>query len=276
MFDILKQNPELEKTIQQVGEIASYLWKKGWAESNAGNISVNVHDLITGTEFGDLTEYPVFNLSAVYSELAGKYFFVTCTGKRMRDLARAPMNNAIIIRIAEDGASYSMISQCKSATCELRPTSELSTHLGIHQLIARRGSKEKVIIHTHVNELIALTHNPNFKSAEILNRMLWGMHTETMVYVPKGIGFVPYILPGSQAIAFETINKLQYHDIVLWEKHGVFAIGESVSDTFDTIDIIAKAAKIYFMCKNAGFEPEGLSTEQLDELKELDKKSSAG
>jgi len=56
----------------------------------------------------------------------------------------------------------------------------------------------------------------------------------------------------------------------------VFAIGESVLDTFDTIDIIAKSAKIYFMCKNAGFEPEGLSIEQLNELKELVKKFSAG
>ena len=87
---------------------------------------------------------------------------------------------------------------------------------------------------------------------------------------------MPYILPGSQEIALETIKNLQNHDIVLWEKHGVFAIGESVLDTFDTIDIIAKSAKIYFMCKNAGFEPEGLSIEQLNELKELVKKFSAG
>ena len=276
MFEILKQKPKLEKQILQVGEIAQYLWQNGWAERNAGNISVNVHEYLEDNDFEDLNEYPVFALSTVYSELAGKYFFVTGTGKRMRDLARAPMKNAIIIRIADDGASYTMISRFKSETYEFRPTSELPTHLGIHQLIARRGSKEKVIIHTHANELVALTHNPQFKSAEALNHMLWGMHPEAMVFVPKGIGFVPYILPGSQEIALETIKNLQNHDIVLWEKHGVFAIGESVLDTFDTIDIIAKSAKIYFMCKNAGFEPEGLSIEQLNELKELVKKFSAG
>jgi rhamnulose-1-phosphate aldolase len=98
------------------------------------------------------------------------------------------------------------------------------------------------------------------------------MHPETMVFVPKGLGFVPYTLPGSEDIARETIKNLQHHDIVLWEKHGVFAIGESVLDTFDNIDIICKSAKIYFMCRGAGFIPEGLNEDQLNELKELVKK----
>jgi rhamnulose-1-phosphate aldolase len=272
MIEILKQNPDLEKKILQVAEIAQYLWQNGWAERNAGNISVNVDDLITEDVFGDLSGYPVFKLVTPYIELAGKYFFVTGTGKRMRDLARAPMKNAIIIRIADDGKTYTMISRFKSDTYEFRPTSELPTHLGIHQLIAQRGSKEKVIIHTHANELVALTHNPEFKSAGALNNLLWGMHPETMVFVPKGLGFVPYTLPGSEDIARETIKNLQHHDIVLWEKHGVFAIGESVLDTFDNIDIICKSAKIYFMCRGAGFIPEGLNEDQLNELKELVKK----
>jgi len=275
MIEILKQNPALEKKVLQVAEIAQYLWQNGWAERNAGNISVNVNDLIAENEFGDLSEYPVFQLNKTYIELAGKYFFVTGTGKRMRDLARAPMKNAIIIRMADDGNSYTMISRFKSDTYQFRPTSELPTHLGIHQLVAQRGSKEKVIIHTHANELVALTHNQEFKSAEAINNLLWGMHPETMVFVPKGIGFVPYILPGSEDIAVETIRNLEHHDIVLWEKHGVFAIGESVFDTFDNIDIICKSAKIYFMCRGAGFVPEGLNTDQLNELKELVKKFSA-
>ena len=276
MVEILKQNPALEKRILQVAEIAQYLWRNGWAERNAGNISVNLDDLITRNIFGELSEYPVFNLASSYIELGGKYFFVTGTGKRMRDLARDPMKNAIIIRIAEDGSSYTMISRFKSDTSGLRPTSELPTHLGIHQLIAQRGSKEKVIIHTHANELVALTHNPEYKSAEALNNLLWGMHPETMVFVPKGLGFVPYTLPGSEDIAKATIENLQDHDIVLWEKHGVFAIGESVFDTFDNIDIICKSAKIYFMCRGAGFVPEGLDQHQLNEIKELVKKFNAG
>lgn len=92
------------------------------------------------------------------------------------------------------------------------------------------------------------------------------MHPEAKVFVQKGIGFVPYILPGTEEIAQETIKALIDHNIVIWEKHGVFAIGENVFDTFDSIDIISKSAKIYFMCKSAGFTPEGLSDEQIKGL----------
>ncbi len=274
MKEIIKQNAELEKTILEVAEVAQYLWQNGWAERNAGNISVNVNDIIRGHEFTDIEGYPVFKLNKTYLELAGKYFFVTGTGKRMRDIAKSPMKNAIIIRIADDGNSYIMFSRYKSDTYEFRPTSELPTHLGIHQMVAQRGSKEKVIIHTHANELVALTHNPEFKSTANINKLIWGMHPEAMVFVQKGVGFVPYIMPGTEEIAQATIKVLEEHNIVLWEKHGVFAIGENVFDTFDSIDIISKSAKIYFMCKGAGYTPEGLNSEQLEELKELIKNFS--
>jgi len=114
---------------------------------------------------------------------------------------------------------------------------------------------------------VALTHSPDVKSKEIVNNIIWGMHPEAMVFIPKGVGFVNYVMPGSVEIAKMTLKEFQDHDVVLWEKHGVFAIGESVFDTFDSIDIVSKSAKIWFMCKQAGFVPEGLNTEQLEELK---------
>ena len=45
-------------------------------------------------------------------------------------------------------------------------------------------------------------------------------------------------------------------------------MGEDVLDAFDKIDIMSKSARIFFMVKQAGFEPEGLSDKQLSELKE--------
>jgi rhamnulose-1-phosphate aldolase len=269
MNELIKQNPALENRILEVAEIAQYLWEKGWAEHNAGNISVNVHDLVAEIINETSGDFPTYRLENLYPGLAGKYFFVTGTGKRMRDLAHSPLENALLIRITRDGGSYSIISKNIFNNNPLLPTSELPTHLGIHQLIAQRGSKEKVIIHTHATELIALTQNPVFKSSEAITDLLWGMHPETMIFVPKGIGFVPYCLPGSVDIATGTINGLQSHDVVVWEKHGVFAIGDNILDTFDNIDILCKSASIYFMCRGAGFVPEGLTDEQLSKLKEL-------
>ena len=95
------------------------------------------------------------------------------------------------------------------------------------------------------------------------------MHPETIVFVPGGVGFVPYVTPGTEQIADETLKVLESYKVALWEKHGVFAIGESVFDTFDMIDILGKSARIYFLVKSSGHEPQGLSNEQLDILKEL-------
>lgn len=266
MKKFLKQNKKLKEIFIQVSEVAGYLWQRGWAERNAGNISININHLITDTIF-DQNQYSFFDLPKTYKPLAKHYFMVTGTGKRMRDLARKPLKNALIIRLNEGGSGYWIISQKKSVK-NFMPTSELPTHLGIHQMIKERGNDQKVVMHTHVSELIAITQSPEFCNADRLNKLIWGMHPETMVFIPQGIGFVPYVIPGSEQIAVKTLKALEQYDIVLWEKHGIFAIGDSVFDTFDSIDIVSKSVKIWFMCKQAGFEPEGLTDRQLKELKE--------
>ena len=266
MKQISKQNKKVKKIILQVAEVAQYLWQRGWAERNAGNISVNISHLI-GDDLKTTDEYPFFRLSNNYPELSGKYFFVSGTGRRMRDLARKPLDNALLITLNDEGNGYWIISRKKDSVTKFQPTSELPTHLGIHQMIINRGTDEKVVMHTHANELIALTQIKEYCNEEKLNKLLWGMHPETMVFVPGGVGFVPYVTPGTEDIAIETIKVLEKHQVALWEKHGVFSIGESVFDTFDTIDILAKSAKIFFLTKSAGYNTEGLSDEELKVLK---------
>jgi len=268
MIDVVEDNTPLKEIIFEVAEIAEYLWQRGWAERNAGNISVNISELVA-KDFDGLNDYPFFELTNDYPELSDKYFFVSGTGKRMRDLAREPLNNALLIRLNKQGRGYWIISGKKNAVGNFKPTSELPTHLGIHQLIQQRASTEKVVIHTHANELVALTQIREFCNEEKLNKLLWGMHPETMVFVPQGVGFVPYVTPGTEQIAIETLKALQNHNVVLWEKHGVFAIGESVFDTFDTIDILGKSARIFFLVNGSGYKAEGLDDEQLKILKEL-------
>ena len=54
--------------------------------------------------------------------------------------------------------------------------------------------------------------------------------------------------------------------MVLWEKHGVFAQGLDVMDAFDQIDVLSKSAKIYVASRSMGFEPEGMTDEQMAEM----------
>ena len=47
MESIIDNNPELKHQIEQVAEVAGYLWQKGWAERNGGNIVVNVTEQLS-------------------------------------------------------------------------------------------------------------------------------------------------------------------------------------------------------------------------------------
>lgn len=257
----------LKAVISELSEVAGFLWQRGWAERNAGNISVNVsHLMVNG--FNDTELHPFFKLHESYSSLSGAFFLITGTGKRMRDLAHKPYKKLLLIKLNEDATGYFIISQLVGGEVFM-PTSELSTHLLIHQMIAERGSMETVVMHSHVTELIAITQTKEFCNSKAINTLLWGMHPETSIFVPKGVGFVPYTLPGSVEIAEETIRALDDHDVALWEKHGVFAIGKSVGDVFDVLDILAKSAHIYLICRSADLQPEGFTDAELGKLRDL-------
>lgn len=244
----------------EISEVAGLLHQKGWAEKNAGNFSFRIDD---DTEFaGSNKNYP---LPELYSKLANKIFLVSGKGTRMRDIARSPAENTIMIKISADGDSFTTLNNNPTI-----PTSELQTHLAIHKMIAQRGSNEKAVIHTHVTELIALTHINEYCKQESINNLLWQMHPETIMFIPNGVGFVPFELPGSAKIAMDTVDALKNHQIALWEKHGVFSIAPNLNDCFDLIDIIAKSAKIYFLCAATGIMPQGLSNKQLDKLKNIE------
>jgi rhamnulose-1-phosphate aldolase len=269
MTQNLKDNKSLDTIIDSVAAVAGFIWQKGWAEKNAGNISVNLKDILK-IPSADCDALPHYELPAVLENLAATCFFVTGTGKRMRDLAKDTMKNALIIRVDESGKGYHVIAPAnKEVLSNLRPTSELPSHLSIHSMNTARNSRHKVVIHTHANELCALTQSSEFCDEKKLNHILWGMHPETKVFIPAGVGFVPYLLPGSLAIAMATVEVLKKHDVALWEKHGVFAIGDTVDNTFDLIDILAKSASIFFTCRAAGIEPDGLTDNQIDELGKL-------
>ena len=254
---------EIKSILNDVQKVAAILWQRGWSEKNAGNISVRLPQTI---DIDNITHGNKAPLDVPLPALKNTCFYMTGTVKRMQDVADSAIDNGLFVQIDPSGTACHII---KISGNELNPTSELPSHLGIHHMIAERHTGETVVVHTHATEIIALTQYDKIKSTASLNRILWSMHPETMIFIPKGVGFVPYTLPGTKEIADATIEKFAAHDIVVWEKHGIFAIGRQIVDTFDSIDIVCKSAKIWFQCRSAGFEPEGLTERQLEELRGL-------
>jgi rhamnulose-1-phosphate aldolase len=258
---ILMEIQSLENTIAEIAGTARCLWEKGWAERNAGNISVNITGLLSEKEMELFNTGAIQSLPANYSYLSDQFLMVTSAGSRMRDLAEYPHDHLCILKTDASGTTFIQWPEKGRV-----PTSELPTHLAVHDMLIRTNSPAKALVHTHATELIALTQIGKYCSTEALNRLLWTMHPETILFIPDGLGFIPFELPGTSGIADATIKILEDHPVALWEKHGVLATGTTAADAFDTIDLLAKSARIFFMVKSAGFEPEGLTEEQLIQL----------
>ncbi len=249
----------------EIKEIAGYLWERGWAEKNAGNFSIRLSAKVE--ENRSISHL----LSEPFPELANQIFLVSAKGSLMRNMARKPKRNTLFLQIGSKGIDYHIIHPSRH-THDLQPTSELLTHLAIHARMMKTNINARVVMHTHVTELIALTHIPEFCNEIALNNLLWSMHPETVMFVPKGVGFVPFELPGSAAIARLTLEKLQKHRVAIWEKHGAFSVTTNLQESFDVLDILAKSAKIYFMVKNSVKKNTkfGLTEEQLEQLRGIE------
>ncbi|MBR6263487.1 MAG: rhamnulose-1-phosphate aldolase [Prevotella sp.] len=261
MKSILEGRPLLKREVEKIAEVAGYLWQNGWAERNGGNITVNITAFIDDEVRAMPAISEVKPIGTTLPNLKGCYFYCKGTGKRMRDLARMPMENGSVIRILDDCSSYEII-----ADEQVQPTSELPSHLTVHNHLIEKGSKYNATVHTHPIELVAMSHNREFLKKDVLTNLLWSMIPETKAFCPLGLGIIPYTLPGSVELADATLRELDDYDVVLWEKHGVFAQGLDVMDAFDQIDVLSKSAKIYVNARAMGFVPEGMSQEQMKEM----------
>ncbi|MBP3318348.1 MAG: rhamnulose-1-phosphate aldolase [Alistipes sp.] len=261
MESILTNRPELAYQIGQAAEVAGYLWEKGWAERNGGNITLNITEYVDDEikAMPAISEPIAIGMHLPY--IKGCYFYCKGTQKRMRDLARWPMDNGSIIRILDDCEHYEII-----ADKAVMSTSEAPAHLSVHNYLLEKGSPYRASLHTHPIELIALTHNKHFLEKDVATRTLWSMIPETKAFCPRGLGIIPYELPGSVNLAEATIKQLEDYDVAMWEKHGVFAVDVDIMSAFDQVDVLNKSALIYVAAKSMGFEPDGMSDEQMAEM----------
>ena len=243
MKSILEGREGLKAVVYQIAEVTGYLWQKGWAERNGGNITVNVTEFMDDECKAMKAISDVKQIGMTLPQLKGKYFYCKGTGKRMRDLAKEPMQNGSIIRILDDCASYEVI-----ADEPVVPTSELPTHLNLQNYLLETGSCYKATLHTHPIELVAMSHIQRFLKGDEMTRVLWSMIPETLAFAPLGI---------------------KTHDVVMWEKHGTVAVGQDIMEAFDQTDVLCKAANIYMCARAMGSEPDGMTEAQMKEVQDV-------
>lgn len=259
----------MKSVLDSIAEVAGYIWQKGWGERNGGNLTVNVTEYFVDKSTMTGERHP---LGATFPHIANQYFYVKGTQKRMRDMARDPLSNGSIIKLSPEGDSFSYVTQ------PVAPTSELPSHLMVQNYLQQTGSCYKATLHTHPIELVALSHHRAFledaQRPNHLTKTLWSMIPETLAFAPLGIGIVPYEVPGSVELAKATLEKIKDYDVVLWEKHGVFAVGQDIMDAFDQVDVLNKAARIYldaltYTAAHPDSEPEGMTDKAMLDVQRI-------
>jgi rhamnulose-1-phosphate aldolase len=244
-------------------EIINYMWEKGWDERNGGNVSYRLTEEEVEKYINIEKIKATYELEEAIPELAGEFFLVTGSGKYFMNVGKEPANNLGIIQIDQEGNGYSLHWGYENGG---KPTSELPAHLLSHQARMQvTDNKNRVVIHTHATNLIALTYVLELDS-KTFTRKLWEMSTECLVVFPEGVGILPWLVPGTEKIGEETSKLMRKHPIVIWPFHGVFGTGKSLDEAFGLIDTAEKAADILVKVNSMGGAKKGITDQEFKEL----------
>lgn len=227
--------------IWELGDITANMYRMGWNERNGGNISWLLDEEAIQDYIDPGAVKRTIPLAFDAGELNGRIFLVTGTGKYFKNIKRSPEKNVGVVRIAAGGKELEVLWGFEGGA---RPTSELPTHLMNHMARLRVDPKHRVVMHCHPVNVIAMTFVHEQDDREF-TLSLWGTCTECVLVFYDGVGIVPWMPAGTNAIAEATAEKLKDRRIVVWGQHGIFGTGRDLDEAFGLIETVEKAAEIY-------------------------------
>jgi L-fuculose-phosphate aldolase len=119
-------------------------------------------------------------------------------------------------------------------TGNLRPTCEISMHLGIYM----EREDVKAVFHTHPPITVGLiSAGVKFKS----------FFPEFVAILGKNIPIIEYVPPAGEKIRKAVVKEIKRANVVLLKNHGVVAIGQSLKEAYTRSLIVEEAAKSIFV-----------------------------
>ena len=227
--------------VEEMKKVTANMYRLGWDERNGGNISYML-------ETEEVAEY--LDLDKVIrtiptgfdaTDLIGKIFIVTGTGKYFKNVEFDPQNNLGIIRIAKDGTTAELLWGWEDGG---KFTSELPAHLMSHMARLKKDPNHRVVMHTHPTNTLAMTHIHELDDKKFTHT-IWETCTECIVVFPEGIGVLPWMLCGNNEIGYATAEKMKDYRLVVWGLHGIYGAGRDMDETFGLIETVEKGAELY-------------------------------
>lgn len=238
--------PLRAETLAEIAACAARVAALGWAEAGAGNLSLLLPPVQLTRSVADGERFePGWPADFPRRLPAGHLLVVSAAGSAMRALA------------ADPEAHLALIGDGPRGLFRLRgtpaPTSELACHLAVH---ARR-SAPGALLHAHTDFLIALSLLPRLAGDGALEAVLAGLMPETAALLPGGSRRLRLAEPGSLALGLSTAEALvtQGADAVIWERHGALALGAGLDQALDRLEVLEKAARIWWLAQRTGEDP---------------------
>lgn len=254
-------HPGLSELLEELGSAGYRMEKMGASEGGAGNLSVFVGwELEPGDTFPLRSE---ISLPVEIPELAGKAFLVTGSGQRLGEVHDRPETHVGFVRVLPGGKTAELF---RARGCQFtRLTTEFNSHITLHYDQAlRTGCDFHAVIHAQPPNLTFLSHIPRYRDAQLLNLHLLRWQPETIVFMPEGLGVVPFGIPGSEQLRAATRPLAQKHRMVVWAQHGVIVrSADSLGKAADLVEYIETSARYEYMDLLSGGQADGLSVEQL-------------
>jgi rhamnulose-1-phosphate aldolase len=231
------------------------------SEGAAGNISVfigwplDIDALFPNVE--------AFALPAPMRELANGAVIATGSGRRLREVAAAPTANLGVVTIDADGRTAKLHTSRDRLFARL--SSEFNSHLAVHcDHVGPSKTNFHALIHAQPLHLVYLSHIARYQNEVYLNKHILRWQPECIVHLADGVGYIPFLVPGSDALMNANIEKLRSHKVVLWAKHGVMARSdESVKRACDLIEYAEAGARYEYMNLTNHGLADGLSEEEI-------------
>ncbi len=217
------------------------MYAHGWDERNGGNVSVLLEEAALSPYLNPQAVIRTLPTGFEAPELDGRYFLVTGTGKYFKNVQYDPAKDLGIVRLAKGGAQAELLWGFSDGG---RFTSEFPAHMMSHVSRLRVDPLNKVILHCHPANLLAMTF-VHALDEKAFTRSLWQMCSECVIVFPEGVNVLPWMLCGTNEIGEATAKKMETARLVVWAQHGIYGAGKDLDETFGLIETAEKAAEIY-------------------------------
>jgi rhamnulose-1-phosphate aldolase len=253
--------PELDEFLVAIGEAGKRLSEIEALEGAAGNISIYLGWPVDPRRKFTVAE--IIELPEAVPELAGQSFMISGSGRRLREIILDPVANMGFVTVNEGGRTGKLYASPRRLFARL--TTEFNSHLAVHRdQVCATGTNFHAVIHAQPLHLTYLSHIERYQNEEYLNRHLLRWQPEMIVQLPEGLGYIPFLVPGSPQLMAATVASLRAHRVVVWGKHGVMARSDqSVKRASDRIEYAEVGARYEYLNLIAGERGEGLTADEI-------------